>query len=90
VDELSFQETFTIFPNPISSNSLLEYTLIQSSPVTIQILDVSGQVIETVINEIQHEGVQKVVFDGSGLKPGVYFCTLKTKQGIQTAKLIKL
>jgi hypothetical protein len=32
----------------------------------------------------------EITFDGSGLLPGVYFCVLKTNEGIQTKKIIKL
>jgi hypothetical protein len=38
----------------------------------------------------QQLGEQQVIFDGSQLKPGIYFCTLITNEGIQTRKIIKL
>ena len=43
-----------------------------------------------LINEIQKQGEQKVKYNSHGLKPGVYFCVLKTDEGIQTKKMIKL
>jgi len=90
VRELSFEDTFAISPNPIRSTALIEYPLHQSSPVTLQILDISGRVIETLADEQQQAGNQTVAFDATGLKPGVYFCVLKTSEGIQTKKIIKL
>lgn len=89
VIEFSRQEGFIISPNPISSVSEIVYTIKQSTPVIIQILDVSGQVVEILIDE-QQQGEQKVTFDRVGLKPGIYFCVLKTSEGILTKKIIKL
>ena len=78
VQELSFEDTFVISPNPISSTSVIEYTLQQSSHVTIQVLNVSGQVVISLIDEQQQEK-QQILFDGSQLKPGVYICVLKNQ-----------
>jgi len=43
-----------------------------------------------LVNEFQQQGEQTVVFNSEGLKPGVYFCVLKTPQTIKTKKIIKL
>ena len=90
VKELSFSNKSLIYPNPISSASVFEYFLQQSSPVILQILDLSGQVIRILYEEEQQQGEQRIAFDGSKLKPGIYFCVLKTNEGIQTKKIIKL
>jgi len=90
VCEISTENKFIISPNPLGSTTLIQYTLHQSSPVTLKILDLSGQVIVTLVNEFQMRGKQKVDFKGNGLKPGIYFCVLKTNEGIQTIKMIKL
>jgi len=89
VQEVSYNDSFTISPNPISSTTIVEYALHQSSRVTLQIFDIRGQVVTTMINE-QQQGEQRVTFNTEGLKPGVYFCMLKTSEGIQTRKIIKL
>jgi hypothetical protein len=85
-------EVSGIYPNPVSSKFMIEYTLKQSMPVTFQILNVSGQVVKILVDEQKQQGEQKIVFDGSGLKPGVYFVVLKTNPPavLQTAKLVKL
>ena len=90
IDELYFEDTFTISPNPLKSSTLIQYTLHQNSTVTLKILDLSGRVVVIIINEFQRLGDQKVLFKGKGLKPGIYFCVLKTSEGIQTKKIIKL
>jgi len=89
VHELNNENIFIISPNPISSTSIIEYTLLQSSPVILQILDLNSQVVISLIDE-QQRGKQKIRLDGTELKPGVYFCVLKTNEGVQTMKMIKL
>jgi hypothetical protein len=44
----------------------------------------------TLVNEVQQLGKQSVVFNTIGLKPGIYFCVLKTNEGVQSKKMIKL
>ncbi len=90
VGELNFEKKFTISPNPLESSTIIEYTLHQNSPVTLQIFDLSGWIVTTLVNEPQQQGDHKVLFKGKGLKPGIYFCLLKTNEGIKTTKMIKL
>ncbi len=90
VNEISLEEACTISPNPIESNTLIEYSLHQTSLVTLKILDLSGREVVTVINEFQQQGKHSLVFNSSELMSGVYFCVLKTNIGTQTIKIIKL
>ena len=82
--------SFKVYPNPIFSTSEIKYYLTNNSPVTIQILDVNGRVIETLVEEQHQQGEHKTVFNAPHLSPGIYFCTLKTIDRMQTRKLIKL
>ena len=83
------QSDFIISPNPLESDVIILYTLNKGSFVTIEILDLSGKEIAILVNEIQ-QGEQQVIFDASHLKSGVYFCTLKTNEGVKSKKIIKL
>ncbi|MCD4730087.1 MAG: T9SS type A sorting domain-containing protein, partial [Bacteroidales bacterium] len=88
--EIKDENDFIISPNPLESTTLIQYTLSQNSSVTVQILDISGQEFETLVNETLQKGKHKVVFDATKIKAGIYFCVLKTSDGIQTKKIIKL
>ena len=78
------------YPNPINLNTTLSYSLSESSEVTLSIHNISGLCISILVNEFQQQGKRSVIFDSSGLKPGVYFCILKTNTEIQTKKILKL
>jgi hypothetical protein len=84
------QNDLVIIPNPLESTTLIEYKLRNNSPVTLKILDLSGREMATLVNEVQQQGEQRIVFNTPGLKPGIYFCVMKTNEGIQTKKIIKL
>jgi len=90
IQEINFENTFTISPNPLELNAVISYTLNECSHTTLKILDLSGREIITLVNEIQQQGEQKIEFNTSGLPAGVYFCVLKINEWIQTTKLIKL
>jgi len=90
VHELSQEETFTISTNPMGSHTIVNYYLTTNSHVTLNILDFAGKEIELLVNKFQSRGEHKVIINRSFLPPGVYFCTLKTSEGIQTIKMIKL
>ncbi|MBN1340371.1 MAG: T9SS type A sorting domain-containing protein [Bacteroidales bacterium] len=82
-------KVFSIFPNPVGPTTIIKYNLSHNSPVSLKIFNISGQKIQTLVNELQNQGEQSVVFNTIGLKPGIYFCTLKTNNNIQTKKIIK-
>ncbi|MCB2220253.1 MAG: T9SS type A sorting domain-containing protein [Bacteroidetes bacterium] len=88
--EFTLDPTFTIIPNPLESTTIVKYDLNHNSTVVLKIFDISGREIQTLVNEVQNQGEQSVVFNTIGLKPGIYFCTLKTNEGVQTKKIIKL
>ena len=90
VNELLGEGTFTISPNPFAEALAISYHLPESSPVSITIHDFSGRLISTLVNEDQKQGAQMLFYETAGLAPGVYFCTLKTDEGVQTTKIIKL
>ncbi|MCD4695406.1 MAG: T9SS type A sorting domain-containing protein [Bacteroidales bacterium] len=90
INEIKLKDTFIISPNPLESSAIIEYTLHHNSHVTLKILNFSGRVVNILVNDFQQQGEQKVIFNVIALPPGIYFCVLKTKEGIQTTKIIKL
>lgn len=90
VDEMNLDNQFTISPNPLESTTIIKYNLNYKSSVTIEIFDLTGHKIITLVDYIQQQGEQQQVFNSSSLSAGIYFCVLKTNGGTQTKKMIKL
>ncbi|MCD4698927.1 MAG: T9SS type A sorting domain-containing protein [Bacteroidales bacterium] len=55
-----------------------------------QIIDGKSQEVQTLVDEFQHTGNHNANLNGLGIPPGIYFCILKTIEGVRTEKLIKL
>jgi len=70
------------YPNPFNSTTLIKYSLSQKSKVTLEVLDITGRVIKTLINNVESKGEHSITFDGSGLSSGTYVYQLKTSTGI--------
>lgn len=90
VGEIVTDETFTISPNPLKSTSQIQYSIQYKSPVTIKILDLTGQEIKTLVDNTTQQGEQQIIFNTGDLPTGIYFCVLKTNEEMITKKIIKL
>lgn len=94
IHELSFEqkqfELYQNYPNPYNSFTNILYSLIEPSKVTLNIYNLIGQKVTTVINAFQNEGYYKVVFDSKMLNSGIYFYTLEVNRSIETRKMIIL
>jgi len=77
------------YPNPFTTSTTIEYQLTQPSAVQLTIYDYLGKQVE-VIGKKQAQGKQQITWNAEGLPAGVYFCVIKTNQGTQTTKIIKL
>ena len=79
------QFNLVVYPNPATENIHLKYFLMKSSKVTIQIINIKGQVIETLLNEKQNAGEQNLNSNISNLSKGLYTINL-TVEGLLTVK----
>ena len=83
------------YPNPFNPSTTIEYELNSSDNVTLQIFDIKGELIKTLVNDFQVSGNHKAVWNGTNsrgekLSSGVYFYSIKTKDNIGTKKMILL
>jgi hypothetical protein len=78
-EELSPAETglsLKSFPNPFSSSCTVCYQLDEASQVNLLVFDLSGRLVETLVDEVVPSGMHSEYFDGSGLCSGVYLIRL--------------
>jgi photosystem II stability/assembly factor-like uncharacterized protein len=78
------------YPNPFNPQTSIEISLPEEDHVTLEIFDVSGRLVSTVLNRTMEAGDHTVRFDARGLASGVYFYRLTTKAGVQTRKMVLL
>jgi len=61
------------YPNPFNPNTMISYQLSESSEVKLQVYDVTGRIISTLVSSKQEPGVHVVPFNATGLASGLYF-----------------
>jgi sugar lactone lactonase YvrE len=82
--------TFGVSSNPIQNNSQLSIDLIRSEKITVVIYDMSGQILETVIDSELSTGSHLFDIDTSKLSSGMYVAVLFEKNGkMISQKLMK-
>jgi hypothetical protein len=74
------------YPNPFNPSTVISYTLNSSTNVSLNVYDITGRKIATLVNERQTAGVQEVSFDASSLASGVYIYRLQTTEGSTLTK----
>jgi N-methylhydantoinase B/oxoprolinase/acetone carboxylase alpha subunit len=76
------------FPNPFNPKTRIEYTLLTSGKVKLEVFNALGQLVTVLVSEEQTAGVRQVDFDGSQLASGVYYYRLSAAGKSQTLKMI--
>ena len=82
-------------PNPFNSQTVLSYFLPKSGPVRLELFSVTGQRVAVLRQGPQQAGYHRLPWEaqddeGRPLASGIYFCRLKTTNGILTRKFTLL
>lgn len=72
------------YPNPFNPTTNISYSLPQSGEVKLQVFDVTGRLVSTLVNEQQLSGSYTQKFNASNLASGVYFYRLEMASFTQT------
>ena len=95
-NEIEVQEfVMNNFPNPVKTNTIVTYNLKDNANnVTINVYDVIGQKVRTLVDGPQKAGLHKINWNGdtdkgSQLKNGLYFYTLEVNgKALRTNRMI--
>jgi hypothetical protein len=69
------------YPNPFNPSTLIKYEINQQCKVKIDILNLLGQKIKTLIETKQDKGSYTIPFDATGLTAGMYLYRISTFDG---------
>jgi len=78
------------YPNPFNPTTTIRYELPQDGVVTIEVFDILGQKVKTIINEFQKADRYEVTLNFAGLASGVYIYQLRVNDFITSKKMVLL
>jgi photosystem II stability/assembly factor-like uncharacterized protein len=78
------------FPNPFNPYTTITFTLPIRSLIEINIYNIQGQKLATLINKIQNAGTYHLSWNASRYASGVYFYKMETPDFTQTRKMLLL
>ncbi len=93
VDNQTQPDQFTLsqnYPNPFNPVTKIDYSLNNAGLVKLELFNVKGQKVKTLINTRQNAGAHQYVLDGTGLSSGVYFYAMTIGGITKTNKMILL
>lgn len=75
------------YPNPFNPSTNIRFTLNRTGWVNLQVFDLNGRLVRTLINAQTEAGSHSIRFDAQNLPSGTYVYRIKTAQGIQSRKM---
>jgi predicted secreted protein len=76
------------YPNPFNPATKISWQSPVSCHQTLEVFDIFGNEIVTLVDEFRESGRYEIEFDASGLSSGVYFYRLQAGDFVQTKKMI--
>ncbi|MEX0610375.1 MAG: T9SS type A sorting domain-containing protein [Balneolaceae bacterium] len=75
------------FPNPFNPTTKISYNLPTSGDVKLEVFDITGRLVSTLISQSQIAGNYTLSFDASAFSSGIYIYRLKASGFVQTRKM---
>lgn len=72
------------YPNPFNPETTISYNLPKAGAVKVEVYNLRGQLVKTLVNEVQSEGNQKVIWEGNNnqdkqVSSGIYLYKIKSR-----------
>jgi flagellar hook assembly protein FlgD len=77
-------------PNPFNPTTTINFTVPKSDRVTVEVYNIAGQKVDTLVNGTMSAGTHSAVWNASGKSAGVYFYTVKAGSFSKTMKMTLL
>ncbi len=78
------------YPNPFNPTTVISYELPSRSFVSLEVYDVLGREVKTMVDEEEPAGIHETIFNGSDLASGVYFYKLQAGGYVKVNKMMML
>lgn len=78
------------YPNPFNPSTIINFSLNETSNIVLRIYDVSGALVETLVDKEMSAGNYSVTWDASNFAAGVYFYKLMANEKLAINKMVLL
>jgi len=78
------------YPNPFNASTTISFSIPQKEHVLINLFDINGKKVKTLLNEKRNPGSYKLTFTLNDISSGVYLYNIKAGKTSATKKLILL
>jgi hypothetical protein len=78
------------YPNPFNPSTTFEYAITSPTHVQVMVYDLSGRLVDTLVDEVQSASQYRVSFDAANLASGVYIYQLRTADTVINKKMLLL
>jgi hypothetical protein len=75
------------YPNPFNPSTTIKFRLSRSETVLLEVFDITGRRVATLVNDRVSEGEHTVVFDAKNLSSGTYGYTLNVAGHVLSQKM---
>ena len=76
------------YPNPFNASTLINYSILNRSHVLLQVFDVRGRLISTIVNRFQPPSEYEVEWNPTAVPTGIYIYRIMTDEIVITRKML--
>ncbi|MDR8389628.1 T9SS type A sorting domain-containing protein [Aliifodinibius sp. S!AR15-10] len=75
------------YPNPFNPSTTIDYQLSTKGMVSMEVYNLVGRKVQTLVNKVQNPGKYSVTFNASSLSSGTYFVRIKAGDFYKVRKM---
>ena len=84
---------FEVYPNPVVNYTQIKFEIPVTSRTTLDIYDLNGKLISSLLDNYLSAGLHTIKWygqnqNGTSLNPGIYICSVRSKNYFNNIKLI--
>jgi hypothetical protein len=88
IENVNLLQSWSVFPNPVSGNVFVNYSLSSTVRVNIELFDVLGNKLLQLVNDSREAGQYRSNVDSRGLTNGIYFLQIHVGDEAVTTKVV--